>query len=137
MAGSRLYNSEHYEEEILFWVIVQACRDIVYYGASAAKKSRYVKKKDFLHAYEWILDDLPQQIGDREYTFREALEAIGVHPDNVEHMRNTIARGPGLLSPERKQLARDTQTKLEGEEYEPEPFWRNISTLILNTEAGY
>jgi hypothetical protein len=121
-------------EDLFFWVIVQACRDIVFHQVPGGTRT---KKKDFQHAYEWIMDDLPQQIGDDEYTFREALEAIGVDPRNVEHMRDAIARGPGLLSKERKALARECYSKLEGEEYEPEPWWRNISDLILNVEPGY
>lgn len=136
MAGSRLYNSDYYEEDILFWIVVQACRDIVLYTAPA-NPSRYVHEEAFLHAYEWIMDGLPQQIGDREYTFREALEELGVDPRNVEHIRDTIARGPGLITKERKRLARECYAKLEGEEYEPEPFWRNISDMILNLEPEY
>lgn len=111
-------------EDIFFWVIVQACRDIVYHTDEEA----------FLHAYEWIVDDMPQQIGDEEYTFREALEAIGVDPMNVEHIRHTIARGPGLRHEERKRLARECYAKLEGEAYEPEPWWRCVQNLILNKE---
>ncbi len=131
MAGSRIYNSVDREEDILFWIIVQACRDMVFYEAYGSNST---KKKDFEHAYEWIMDDLPQQIGDCEYTFREALEGLGVDPRNVEHIRHTVARGPGSLGVERKALARECYAQLEGEEYEPEPWWRNISDLILHIE---
>jgi len=122
------------DEELFFWIVVQACRDIVMYKTEGAGAS---SREDFLHALEWVVEDLPQQIGDKEYTFREALEELGVHPDNVEHIRDTIARGPMLMSGERKRLARECYAKLEGPEYEPEPFWRTVQNLIMNKDVSW
>jgi hypothetical protein len=131
MAGSNIFNTQFEDEDLLFWVVVQACRDIVHYNVPA--NGRYPLSA-FLHAKEWILDDLPQQIGDREYTFREALEAIGVHPNNVEIIRETIARGPCTLYEEKQRLAREAYARMDGQDNEPEPFWRCVQNLILNKE---
>ncbi len=130
-------------EDLLFQVITQACRDIVFYTHPEDQGG----EEAFLHAYEWIMDDIPQDtvvdIDDDgefiwgEITFREALEGIGVDPRNVDHIRHTIARGPGLLHKERKRLARECYAKLEGEEYEPGPWWRCVENLILNKEPAY
>lgn len=137
MAGTQLFNSTEYTEEpLLFWIVVQACRDIIKYTVPAHGKF-YITNEQFSHAYEWIMDGLPQQIGDREYTFREALEDLGVDPRNVEHIRHAIARSPGLLEEERKRLGRETYDKLEGSVYEPEPWWRCVENLILNKEPMY
>lgn len=132
------------DEELLFWIVVQACRDIVRYKTEGAGAP---SREDFLHALEWVVEGVPQNVvveildnGEalvKEYTFREALEELGVHPDNVEHIRDTIARGPMLKSGERKRLARECYAKLEGPEYEPEPFWRTVQNLIMNKDTSW
>jgi hypothetical protein len=143
MAGSNAFHSDTQKEEILFWVVVQACRDIVYYNPESGSMCT---KADFLHAYEWIMDDKPQDTvidvdenGEfiwAEITFTEALLELDVDPRNVEHIRHAIARGPGMTYEEKKQFARDTHAKLEGQAYEPEPWWRSVQNLIMNKEPA-
>jgi hypothetical protein len=133
MAGSNIFNNTTQEEDLFFWVIVQACRDIVYFEGTGSDGMRCTGD-EFRHACEWIVDMKPQQIGDREYTFTEALLELGVHPENVEHIRYTICRGPMTSTKRRRELAKECYAKLEGQDNEPEPFWRVITNLIMNKE---
>lgn len=125
-----IFSPETYDEGVLFWIVVRACKDIVYYPR------RRVSHDDYLHAYEWIVDNKPQEVMGVDMTFSDALEALGVNPDNVEILRRAVMRSPHSNRAWKTQIAKDAYTTMDLPDLEPEPWWRIINNLIVNNEPG-
>lgn len=75
----------------LFWTVVQAVRDYVFYNPTGAYRHLTYHRL----AKKWILNpDYRVEWGDHEeaisFTFSEALEMLGIHSENVDIIRKTI-----------------------------------------------
>lgn len=126
---SRLFERDQYDEGALFWIVVQACQDIVYYPSD-----RCFNRVDFLHAYEWIVDGETQEVLGKDMTFSDALEALGVNPDNVAILRYAVMRSPMSPKTWKKVLAQEAYKNLDLPSLEPTPWWRMVQNYIVNKE---
>lgn len=109
----------------LFWTIVQAVRDYVFFKKYGSAHKSY---KHYRFARSWITN--PQfiaQWGDSDnppcFTFGEALEMLGVHPENVNVFRNMITEArKANTQEERSQIVRSAYGELHFHDNEPDPF---------------
>ena len=125
------------ESAYLFWTIVQAVRDYVFFKIKASHSSY----EHYEFAKSWITN--PQfvaQWGDSDdppcFTFGEALEMMGVHPENVNVFRDMISEAHRANTPEeRSQLVRNAYGELHFHEHnEPNPYaWIGRSPGFLTS----
>jgi hypothetical protein len=78
------------DTKYLFWTVVQAVKDYVFYPTRLHRNATYYKL-----ARKWIVDpNYEVEWGDGpdppRFTFGEALEMLGVHPENVDVFRTAI-----------------------------------------------
>ncbi|MCK5292670.1 MAG: hypothetical protein KAR39_11730 [Thermoplasmata archaeon] len=109
----------------LFWTIVQAVRDYVFFKKYGSAHKSY---KYYRFAKRWITN--PQVIaqwGDAEdalcFTFGEALEMLGVQPENVVIFRDMIrdARKADTQE-ETTRIVRNAYSELHFHDNEPDPL---------------
>ena len=108
----------------LFWTIVQAVRDYVFFE----KLKVHTSYRHYRFAKSWITN--PQfiaQWGDIEdppcFTFGEALEMLGVQPENVNIFRNMIREARHANTQEERSLiVRSAYSTLHFHDNEPDPF---------------
>lgn len=129
---NQLFERDTYDEDALFWIVVQACQDIVYYPSE-----RCHNKADFLHAYEWIVDGETQEVLGKDMTFSDALEALGVNPDNIAILRYAVMRSPQSQRAWKKTLVQEAYKNLDIPANEITPWWRMITNFIVNKEPEY
>lgn len=114
------------EAAYLFWTVVQAVRDYVFFHKFGSAHKSY---QHYEFAKSWITD--PQfvaQWGSSDdppcFTFGEALEMLGVHPENVNILRDVITEVRQVDTPEeRSHLVKSAHLELHFHEHnDPQSF---------------
>ena len=115
----------------LFWTVVQAVRDYVFYGTSSRhSRSRYhalVRKwiVDPSYEVEWGESDDPPR-----FTFGEALEMLGIHSENVDVFRETIVGARNAkTNEEREKIVKTAYSQLHFHDNELE-IWRCFDGVV-------
>lgn len=112
----------------LFWTVVQAVRDYVFYNPTGVHRHLTYHKL----AKKWILNpDYRVEWGDHEeaisFTFSEALEMLGVHAENVDVIRETIKSAHNAKTDEeRRATVMRAYGELHFHENEPD-LWRCLN----------
>lgn len=129
----------------LFWTVVQAVRDYVFYSPNNPK---HRDNSCYRLAKSWITNpEFVAQWGDVEdalcFTFGEALEMLGVQSENVNVFRSTIRKArDASTQEERSQIVVNAYSELHFHDNEPDPFWRNYNLQmerqlkIINPTTG-
>jgi hypothetical protein len=113
------------EAAYLFWTVVEAVKDYVFF----APTGKHSYKLYFRLARKWIFNpDYEVEWGDGpdppRFTFGEALEMLGVHPENVDVFRTTIREARQAKSnEERKKIVMKAYRELHFHDNEIE-LWR-------------
>ena len=113
------------EETIFFWSIVQTIRDYVLYDRG---QNRPGTPSAYMFARRWIHGYVPKAAwGDSglEVSFKEAMEMLGVAPENIEPIRQGLTACTGMSRAERKEICRQIYSNLSWQNNEPEPLWAN------------
>lgn len=135
----------HKSESLLFWIVVRACRDIM---TAHIPSNVYVGVDDYISAHDWIIENEPQNVvvelldnGEalvKEMTFSDALEALGVSPENVSVLRNALVSGAGKMYDERAAVCLKTYQELCFHEHrEHDPWWRAITNNIITPDKDW
>lgn len=129
------------EARYLFWTIVQAVRDYVFYSP---KNSRYRNHGCYRLAKSWIMNPhFEVEWGDSanppRFTFGEALEMLGVQPENVVIFRQLIRNARiANTKQERNQAIKKAYGELHFHDNEPELHaWVSMQGLSLRTEEVF
>lgn len=127
----------------LFWTIVQAVRDYVFYSPS---NSRHRNKSCYRLAKSWIMNPrFAVEWGDSDnppcFTFNEALEMLGVYPENADIFRQTIRDARRAKTKiERSNIVKKAYGELHFHDNEHDPFgWVGYHPdgLSLRTEEVF
>ena len=113
------------EAAFLFWTVVEAVRDYVFFSPTA---SRHRNRTYHRLARKWIMNpNYEVEWGDGEdaprFTFGEALEMLGVYPENVDIFRGLIRDARRAKTEEdRKKLIKQAYSELHFHDNEPDPY---------------
>lgn len=109
----------------LFWTVVQAVRDYVFYSPTG---KRHRHKTYHRLACKWILNpNYEVEWGEGEdaprFTFGEALEMLGVYPENVDIFRELIRSARrAKTDEERAEIVRKAYSELHFHDNEHNQF---------------
>ena len=114
------------EETIFFWSIIRHIRDFIHYNGHHHPVN---SKKAYITSYEWIVDGLALQWGDSDLvmTFPEALEMLGVAPENIPIIRDGLIESVNKPRRVRSEICRKIYADLCWQNDEPEPLWVNAN----------
>ena len=111
------------EENLFFFSLVRTIKDYVQYGGP--NKNKIVIWDDYSFARRWINGHIPTaQWGesDLELSFQEALELIGVAPENVPVIRDLLNEAASASTDDRAELCKKAYGLLSWQHNEPEEF---------------
>jgi len=117
------------EDTILFWSIIRHIRDFIHYDG---RQHPMHPKAAYVLSYEWIVDGVPLQWGDSNLvmTFSEALEMLGVAPENIPVIRDGLISCVNRPRKVRSEICKRIYTDLSWQNNDPEPLWVNTSHNI-------
>ena len=125
------------EETIFFWSVVQTLRDYVLYNRG---KNRPGTSRAYTFAKEWILGDIPKAKwgdSDLEISFEEAMDILGVAPENIEVIRQGLKDSVGKSLAERKEICRKIYADLSWQDNEPDPIWIHSANMVSQARGNY
>jgi len=111
------------EENLFFHSLVRTIKDYVQYGGP--NKNKVVVWDDYSFARRWINGYIPTaQWGESELelSFQEALELIGVAPENVTVIRDLLNEAATASADDRAILCKKAYGLLSWQNNEPEEF---------------
>lgn len=111
------------EENLFFHSLVRTIKDYVQYGGPG--KNKMVPWDAYSFAKRWINGYIPTaQWGesDLELSFQDALELIGVAPENVPIIRGLLNDAATAPADDRARLCKEAYAILSWQNNEPEEF---------------
>ncbi len=125
---SRLFSVPKTTDSIFFWSVVQHLRDFISFGGRPHQKF----KKSYIITYEWIVDGVALQWGDSDLvmTFSEALEILGVAPENISIIRDGLIESVNKPRKVRSEICKRLYADLCWQNDEPEPLWVHANVRI-------
>lgn len=110
------------EENLFFHSLVRTIKDYLHY--SGPDKNKLIPYKAYLFAKGWIQGSFTAcwEGSDLEITFKQALELIGIAPENVPIIRDLLKDAREAPVEERAELCKRVYGVLNWHDNEPEEF---------------
>lgn len=117
------------EETVFFWSVIRHIRDFIHYDG---RHHPMHPKTAYITSYEWIVDDVELQWGDSDLvvSFSQALEILGVAPENIPVIREGLIDCVNKPREIRNEICKRIYADLSWQSYEPEPLWIHANSRI-------